>query len=39
MKIKIGQRIKEYEKLLETIKQEMYKMSSIPKALLDSKKK
>ena len=34
----IKQRVEKYEKLLETIKQEMYKMSSIPKALLDSKK-
>ena len=34
----IKQRVEKYEKLLETIKQEMYKMPSIPKALLDSKK-
>ena len=35
----VKQRIEKYEKLLETIKQEMYKMSSIPKVLPDSKKK
>lgn len=35
----IKQRVEKYEKLLETIKQEMYKMPSIPKVLLDSKKK
>lgn len=34
----IKQRVEKYEKLLETIKQEFYKMSSIPKALFDSKK-
>ena len=34
----IGQRLDEDKKLLETIKQEMYNISSIPKALLDSKK-
>ena len=35
----VEQRLEKYEKLLETIKQEMYKTSFIPKALLDSKKK
>lgn len=34
----IKQRVEKYEKLLETIKQEMHKMSSIPKVLIDSKK-
>lgn len=34
----IEQRVEKYEKLLEIIKQEMYKMPSIPKALFDSKK-
>lgn len=34
----VEQRIKEYKKLLETIKQEMYKTYFVPKALLDSKK-
>lgn len=34
----VEQRLEEYKKLLETIKQEFYKMSSIPKALFDSKK-
>ena len=38
MKIKTGQRVEEYKKFLETIKQEMYKISSIPKGLLDLKK-
>ena len=35
----IKQKIEEYKKLLETIKQEMYKTYFVPKALLDSKKK
>ena len=34
----VEQRLEKYEKLLETIKQEMHKMFSIPKALLDDKK-
>ena len=34
----IKQRVEKYEKLLETIKQEWYKISSIPKVLLDYKK-
>lgn len=34
----IKQRVEKYEKLLETIKQEMYKAYFVPKALLDSKK-
>jgi len=35
----VEQRLEKYEKLLETIRQEFYKMFSIPKALLDDKNK